>query len=400
MSALTTPKSRDSTISVTVVVPTHNSAAYLSACLQCLRKSVGCSYELIVVDDCSTDKTREIALRFNARVITLPKKSGPATARNRAVPECRSDILVFIDSDVLVRENTLQQLREKLEDDSLAAVFGSYDQRPKVRTFVSVYKNLMHHFFHQRAGGNVETFWSGCGAIRTAVFKEVGGFNENFPHPSIEDIELGMRLSEQGHSILLSPDIQAQHTKRWTLLKLIYTDVFRRGIPWTRLMFCRDGLKDNLNTQWGQRFSVMIAGVLLLVTGIISLQRPACALMPAILVAFLLATDFISTLVGLTGVVVNASAAILVVAALLCLVWEPLTLSILFLAVVIWGINLPSLLFLCRAEGSSFAVMSLPLHLLYFFYCGVAFAGGVLLHWMKIPLLKTQHREKTLEPTN
>ena len=75
---------------------------------------------------------------------------------------------------------------------------------PRLQGVVSQYRNLLHHFVHQHGNSEASTFWAGCGAIRRSVFEEMGGFDEQrFPTPSIEDIELGYRLRQAGHRILL-----------------------------------------------------------------------------------------------------------------------------------------------------------------------------------------------------
>jgi len=81
--------------------------------------------------------------------------------------------------------------------------------------------------------------WAGCGAVRRAAFVEVGGFQEGYLRPSIEDIELGYRLSESGGRIRLAAEVQVRHLKRWTLASIVRTDVWRRGVPWTELLLER-----------------------------------------------------------------------------------------------------------------------------------------------------------------
>ena len=54
--------------------------------------------------------------------------------------------------------------------------------------------------------------------------------------PSVEDIELGMRLTAAGSAIVLDPAIQGTHLKRWTLVQMVRTDLFKRGIPWVQLL--------------------------------------------------------------------------------------------------------------------------------------------------------------------
>ena len=81
-------------------------------------------------------------------------------------------------------------------DPGLVAVFGSYDDDPPADGAVSTFRNLLHHHVHQAAAGPASTFWAGLGALRRDAFLASGGFDERrYPASSVEDIELGMRLS-------------------------------------------------------------------------------------------------------------------------------------------------------------------------------------------------------------
>src|ERR687894_766679 len=81
------------------------------------------------------------------------------------------------------------------DDPGLTALFGSYDDRPEAPGAVSGFRNLLHHHVHQGGAGPARTFWAGLGAVRRDAFVAAGGFDEGrYPVPSIEDIELGMRL--------------------------------------------------------------------------------------------------------------------------------------------------------------------------------------------------------------
>ena len=373
-------------VDISVVIPAHNSELVLARCLESLQKSIGCSFEIIVVDDASTDRTKRIASELGAHVVTLLNQRGPAAARNRGVCDCRGEIIAFVDSDVLVSKNVLQQFCAQLRDESISAVFGSYDQQPTERGYISTYKNLMHHHFHQRSLADVGTFWTGCGAIRRTVFEQLGGFNENFAQPCIEDIELGMRLKKLGHMIRLSPQIQAKHTKRWTFCSLVYTDVFRRGIPWTRLMLRGGGIKNDLNTSWEQKVCVGTVGIISLCFLAFSLGNPLLLFLPFLIVFLILLTDRISQDANRRDVATTVSSFVLVSTCFSFLIWEPFLISVVIGAAIIWALNASSIVFLCRVEGFCFALMSLPLHLIYYLYCGFSFSAGVFLHVVGLPL--------------
>jgi GT2 family glycosyltransferase len=148
---------------------------------------------------------------------------------------------VFVDADVCVHPDALRRVHETLERETdVSAVFGAYDAAPTAGGLVSQYRNLLHRYVHQREAGDAVTFWAGFGAIRAAAFARCGGFDETeYVKASVEDIDLGYRLSALGHRIVLRPEIQGRHMKRWTLGSMIHTDVQRRGIPWVRLLLRR-----------------------------------------------------------------------------------------------------------------------------------------------------------------
>lgn len=223
---------------VSVIIPVHNGVRTLPHCLDALLAGVGGVPEILVVDDASTDTTPEIADRYPVRLVRLEENRGPAYARNRGAEAATGRILFFIDSDVKVRPDTVRSVAEFFRDHSaISALMGSYDSEPEAPGFFSQYRNLMHHFVHQHARKEAVTFWCGCGAVRRDVFEALGGFNESFGRPSIEDIELGVRMALAGYQIRLLKTLQVKHLKRWGFLEIIRTDVRDRAIPWTLLIF-------------------------------------------------------------------------------------------------------------------------------------------------------------------
>ena len=132
-------------------------------------------------------------------------------------------------------------------DPDLAGVMGSYDNDPSHPGCVSQYRNLLHSYIHHSSQGVVESFWTGCGAIRREDFAAAGGFNEVYDRPSIEDVEFGVRLVASGRRIVLDPAIQVKHQKGWTLTSMVETDLIYRALPWTVLAWSGAGLPKNLN---------------------------------------------------------------------------------------------------------------------------------------------------------
>jgi glycosyltransferase involved in cell wall biosynthesis len=239
-------------------------------------------YECIVIDDGSTDDSEAIAREFHVKILKIAEgPRGPAHARNRGAEAARGQILFFVDADVVLAPGALRLVAKVLQErPELAAVFGSYDARPQANGTISQYRNLLHHFVHQNGNPEASTFWAGCGAIRRAVFQAVGGFDEKrYSRPSIEDIELGYRLRQAGHQILLDKTLQGTHLKHWTLWSVIRTDILCRAIPWARLMLETKKTPNDLNIQTMQRLSgaLVTLSCLFFILGMLKLELLALA---------------------------------------------------------------------------------------------------------------------------
>ena len=325
--------------SISVVIPVFNDAQMLTRCLTAIASSTYRPVETIVVDDGSTENLQRVTDAFGARLIRISAGPlGPAHARNVGAAAATGSHLLFVDADVLIRPDTLERFAATFAaNPGVSAVFGSYDDEPATPDFVSQFKNLFHHFVHQNASEEAETFWSGGGAVKRDVFMAAGGFDDKrYPRPSIEDIELGYRLRAAGHRILLNKQIQVKHLKRWTLRGLVRTDVFDRGAPWTELILERRRLPNDLNLHMMQRLSAMLAYSMLLYLALVT--------------SLLLFSDLSFPIVA----PLLAGAALIVV------------------------LNYQLYMFFARQRGLTFAVAALPMHVLYYAYALVGLTlGGV-----------------------
>jgi GT2 family glycosyltransferase len=275
----------DTRLKISIIVPVYNGRDQLRRCLRALTASQRIPDKVIVVDDGSTDDSASVAQEFGYESLTLSDgPRGPARARNRGVSRASdSDIFVFFDSDVVVHPDTLTRIEGYfVSDPNIAALFGSYDGNPTERNTVSLYKNLFLHHVHQVSRAEASTFWAGCGAIRHGPFDAVGGFDETYTRPTIEDIELGVRLRKAGYRILLCRDIKVTHLKKWTIGKLIKIDIFHRAIPWSRLISKEGQILDELNLTVRHRIAA-IAALVLVAAGIMAFWSPVSAIAVAVL---------------------------------------------------------------------------------------------------------------------
>jgi glycosyltransferase involved in cell wall biosynthesis len=412
-----------------VIIPVYNDSRNLRICLGGLRGSLEAPLEYIVVDDGSTDQSPAVAAEFGAKVLSTGGRLGPACARNIGARAASGDVLLFIDSDVCVKPDTIPKIRaEFLRDPSLDALMGSYDSSPAFSTFVSEYRNLMHHHAHQSSPGKAATFWSGCGGIRKSVFLEFGGFDEMYQAPAIEDIELGYRMAQANRNVILCPDIQVKHFKLWTLRNMLRTDFFYRALPWSELSLRSKQMPDSLSLRISQRISVVLVFLVTLMAATLTVMWHVYFLVPLFATFFILLSGYwirgwaheskmvssimagvLFTIAGvsiwfhmwgiaplvavaalalllrnryaysvekrrkLTGVWVGGYCLLALVLVWVYFPWKPLVALLFLLLFVLVVLNQQFYLFLASEQGKFFALAAMPFHLLYFFFCGVAF---------------------------
>jgi GT2 family glycosyltransferase len=330
-------------IGLSVIVPCFNCAESLGCCLDALLEhSQLLPDEVIVVNDASTDRSMEAAIRPGVKLVTSNTTAGPGASRNLGAAHASGKILVFVDADVAVAPNALGKLgRHFTGDPDCTAVIGSYDSTPKAGNLISEYRNLLHCYVHQHAPEQVSHFWTGLGAIRMSAFKAVGGFDETEFGHALEDVELGYRLCDVGYRIELDRAVQGKHLKHWSLGSMARTDLFVRAIPWTHLILARKKIPRDLSLSWKQRLSVVLAWLSLL----------------TLLVAPV----------------------------------EPLALTVQALALIVFLlVNLDFFRFLQVLRGWALALAAFPLHWFYHFNSGAGFLIGVI--FFKWPGLKNHFR--------
>ena len=326
-------------MNLSVAIPARNAVDTLPRCLESLRRSAARDFELIVVDDGSTDDTAHVARRFGATVVRHEVPVGPAAARNAGAKAARAEVVLFLDADVVVAEDAVSRVVAAFDKDpGLGALFGSYDASPAAGRFVSDYRNLLHHFIHQNSRDDSESFWAGCGAVRRSVLLSLGGFDERYRRPSIEDIEFGGRVSQAGHRIRLDKRLQCTHLKHWTLWRLVQVDVRDRAYPWSRLILARRSMPVDLNLQPAHRASAIVVWVAIL-----------CAIA-------LLVTDG--------------------------LVWQAVLVTTLGVSTVsiVW-LNRRFYRFLAGRPGLWFVVRAFWVHVLYYAYASATFGWAWVQHW-------------------
>ena len=246
---------------IDVIVPARDAARTLGSCLAGLRRAGFAARDVILVDDASTDGTGDIARAAGLRVIRSEAPSGAAQARNMGIDATDAPLLLFVDADVALHAG----MRARIDaffaaHPGHAALIGSYDDAPPAPGNLSRIRNLLHHHVHQGAGGDVASFWTGCGAIRRADLEAAAGFEPGHP---LEDVALGLDLARAGRPVHLDPGLLCTHLKRWTLRSMVRADLLHRALPWSRMLLDPDRGETPaaLNAGRSGKVSVLLSGV-------------------------------------------------------------------------------------------------------------------------------------------
>jgi cellulose synthase/poly-beta-1,6-N-acetylglucosamine synthase-like glycosyltransferase len=203
-----------------VIVPAYNAAATLQACLDALESQTipRHAYEVIVVDDGSTDATPDLLQKAEVTALHQPHAS-QAAARNRGAEAARGEILLFTDADCEPEADWIERMLAPFQEPGVAGVKGRYRtrQRSLVARFVQAeFEEKYARLARQDRIDFVDTHAAG---YRRDLFLESGGFDVRFPVD--EDQELSFRLARAGHRLVFEPDavVFHQHPERlWTYL--------------------------------------------------------------------------------------------------------------------------------------------------------------------------------------
>lgn len=270
---------------LSVVIPYFNNPEKLEKLLTSLKKSKHApTYEIIIVDDGSTKK-----INTTVKIIRLKKNYGPAIARNRGVEKARGEFVVFLDGDVEVFGDTLFQIAKIYRDDpDVVALTGVWVKEQKSHGFFPNFKALRDwsYWIHERdKSGYYFLFSTRIASIKKAVFERLGGFDESYPAPLVEDIELTYRIARR-YAIIFAPKVRVRHEFEgfWPIAK----KYFLRAYYWTKLYTRRRKFDPVATTLQEAMTTVSGVGVVLIGIGVLGGLRELGVLWGIILIVHLL----------------------------------------------------------------------------------------------------------------
>lgn len=222
-----------------IIVPVYNSQISLKRCLDAIFSSEMKDFEVIVIDDGSRDNSSLIAKGYPAKLVTLNENLGRPYARNIGAENSQGEILVFIDSDITIKKNTLKKIGEDFKTEkNIVAVIGVLSKECPHKDFFSQYKNLYMHYIFRKCPRYIDFLYSSLAAIKKDCFLR---FDERFRIG--EDTELGQRYKKLDKKILLNPELEVTHLKKYNFKKIIRND-FSVPFWWVKSFMLHRGLRD------------------------------------------------------------------------------------------------------------------------------------------------------------
>ena len=215
-------------IKFSIIIPVYNSQDSLAECLKSVFNSNYNGYEVIVVDDCSTDSSVEIAKKLGCKVIKHKKNGGAAKSRNTGAKSAKGSILIFLDSDVIIRKSTLKMFDESFRaNQNAAAIQSIYSKYTRYQIFTNVYKMLyLRYGFEKIKEKSIPTIASYCVAIKRNIFEELKGYNDKIPSATTEDDEFGHRITNNNYKIILNKNIECDHIVKMGFIKTLKRDYY------------------------------------------------------------------------------------------------------------------------------------------------------------------------------
>jgi glycosyltransferase involved in cell wall biosynthesis len=269
---------------ISIIIPNYNGAATIGRSLEAAFSSTYPDFEVVAVDDCSTDGSIEIIKRFPCTLVDLDAHSGASRARNAGARHASGNILFFIDADCILQNDTLSLAARALADGENKVIGGTYTAVAYDDTFFSTFQSIFIHYSEtkKREPDYIATH---AMVIDRSLFDQSGGFSEDFL-PILEDVEFSHRLRRSGYSLVMYPDILVQHIFNFTFAKSL-KNAFRKSMFWTEYSLAnRDVFTDSGTASRELKLNVAssFACGILLVISLIASQLMLLAFLPFIIV--------------------------------------------------------------------------------------------------------------------
>lgn len=195
---------------ISVIIPLYNDEKYIGKCLEAVFSSDHKDFEVLVVDDCSTDRSPEEVSKHPCRLIRLEKNAGAGNARNQGASQASGALFVFIDSDVIIEKDTLSRFEkvyvEKGEKICMCNVHPHSLSGGVAATITAIHWNHIN----AELGDEASFVSTMCFSIDRDVFFEIGRFKP-YMAAGGEEFEIGEVIAQAGYKIYVDSSFEIHH---------------------------------------------------------------------------------------------------------------------------------------------------------------------------------------------
>ena len=217
---------------ISVIIPNRNGAATLATCLEAVLASAYDRFEVVVVDDCSTDGSADLIQKYPCRLIRLDRHGGAAKARNVGAAHSRGDLLFFTDADCVVEKDTLAAAARAMAGAGHTAIVGgTYTPKPYDPGFFSLFQSVFINYSETKHQADPDYLATHALVMTREGFAAAGGFPENFL-PILEDVAFCHALKKRGYKLRLDPAILVRHIFNYSLCRSLANGI-RKAKFWT-----------------------------------------------------------------------------------------------------------------------------------------------------------------------
>lgn len=200
---------------VTVAIPCYNGAEFVGAAIESVLEQTRPADEILIIDDGSTDNSVAIIQQYPVTLVEHVQNKGLATARNTAVSQASSDILIYVDVDATADPTLIETLLSGYTSDQIGGV-GGQGIESSIHNLADRWRRAHATQGHGNQPKQVKHLYGLCMSYRVSVLKEINGFNTQFL-TNAEDVEIGLRVNEAGYQLQYLPNAKVYHKRTDTI---------------------------------------------------------------------------------------------------------------------------------------------------------------------------------------
>jgi glycosyltransferase involved in cell wall biosynthesis len=230
-------------LNVSVAVPVFNGEKFVESCIKSVLSQSYKPYEVIVVDDGSSDSTSEIASRYPVRLVRHDKNMGLAEARNTAICSAKGDIVAFLDVDCVAGGDWLQNIVDNYREHDAVGVGGQGVEVSR-KGYANMYRSLHSAQGHgDKKRDDIDTLFGLCSSYKRESLLKIGLYDPIF-RTNGEDVDMSLRILKAGGRIVYDPSVVVYHQRTDSIRSFLKTA--GKAYYWGSLAF----LKNSENKMW------------------------------------------------------------------------------------------------------------------------------------------------------